>query len=355
MPRLCEACPCRELRARRDVLFCTWPLDSGEVTLHGADSGSELASDDIALIKYTHLNELRWPTLATLALCTFLPGCPMVDNYFIDTFGGAGPTVTGGSAVNTAGTLEIVGRPDTELNSSGGTPSGHGGSHAGGATVTAGSVGTTAGTASTTAGKSNGDAGSGDAGSPSEGLGGAGGSSAGSGGTAGQDTSAGGRSGSAGTAGNPPNLPDPACKEGVTKGTTCSGAGAQLCYKSCGPDNVGYKPLTCQGGMYDELQSGCTFPTSQDYGCYAVPQTLPTDCPAGMPRGGQPCQIASCIVCFGGTSFAPQYQDSTGTQKNGYCVCSQAGVWTCGTYPEAWPCSKAAGPGPGPGQGQTCH
>ncbi len=263
----------------------------------------------------------------------------MTDNYFIDASAGFGHVAaTAGSDIATAGALEVGGGPDIEPTARGGSVSSGAGSHAGGAITTAGSASTTAGSAGTTAGSAgSGEAGSGDAGSAGEGLGG-------TGGNGGQDTYGGGRSGGGQTAGGP-SVPEPACKEGVTKGTTCTGPGAQLCYKSCGPDNMGYKPLTCQGGVYDELQSGCTFPPQQDYACYTVPPGLPTECPAGTPRGGQPCQIASCTVCFGGTSFNPQYQDSTATPKNGYCVCSQAGVWTCGTYPEAWPCTK----------GSVCH
>jgi len=240
--------------------------------------------------------------------------------------------VTSGGApeLNASGAPSVAGSPDA------------GGSRASGPgvhpdhmnTPPADDGGTDAATGLPDAGGS--DAGSGDTGSPDSGLGG----SSGSGGqtTSGGSFNGGSSNGGAGTSGGSSNQPQPACADGVSKGDPCGASNAAICYKGCGPDNVGYKPLSCQGGTYQETQSGCTFPVAQDYSCYSVPPSLPTVCPAGVPRGGRACQIATCTVCFGGSSFSPQYQDSTGIQKEGYCVCSEAGIWTCGTRPEAWPC-----------------
>jgi hypothetical protein len=259
----------------------------------------------------------------------------VTDNYFIDVSAGAGQMVTigGASELNTAGALITAGNPEVGPSTAGGSGSSRGGTGAGGMSASAGSMSTNAGSLSTDGGSN--DAGSSDAGSPSGGLGGSSGS--GSAGNGGRETSAGGPSGGAGTAGSSSHVPDPVCKDGVTKGTACNAASIQLCYKDCGPDNVGYKPLSCQGLAYDETQPGCTFPPG-DYSCYRLPPSLPTACPAGTPRGGQACQIPTCTVCYGGTLLNPQYQDSTGAQKTGYCVCSSAGIWTCGSNSGSWPC-----------------
>jgi hypothetical protein len=240
----------------------------------------------------------------------------------------------GGSELSLAGTSTSAGRrPDACRDAHCGESSG-GNSGSG----DAGSGSTDAGNGED-AGSTD-DAGSSNAGAGAGASAGGAGGSAGTGGTGG-DALSGGTAGGAGVAGTPSNLPQPACKDGVAKGSPCSSANAQACYKSCGPDNIGYKRETCVNGAYDELQSGCTFPSGQDYTCYKVPPNLPAACPSGIPRGGNACQVAECTVCFGGNVQAPQYQDSTGAQKPGYCVCSEAGIWTCGSI-GSWPC---------PGQG----
>jgi len=300
----------------------------------------------LRLTHSTQRIELRWPTLATLALCTLLPGCPMTDNYFIDrSSAGAAQMMTNGGAseLNTSGASSIAGGPEA------------GGSMAGGAEVhpapgctepvctDPSGGGTDAGAGSPDAGSGS-DAGSSDAGGASAGTGGAGGSGGltNGGGSNGGNSNGGSSIGGAGTAGGP-TLPQPACDDGVSKGDACTGSSLQFCYKGCGPDNVGYKPLACQSGMYDETQSGCTFPAAHDYSCYKVPPSLPTECPSGTPRGGRACQLTTCTVCFGGSVWNPQYQDSTGMTKQGYCVCSEAGVWTCGSSNGSWPCPGNVG------------
>ena len=279
-----------------------------------------LASDGIALTKHTPLIDLRWPTLA---VCMLLPGCPLTDNYFIDgASAGSGQALPkgGASELDTAGASSAASGPDASPDATCSDRSGAGGMDAN--------------YISPDAGRS--DAGSNEIGGDSPGGAGASPSVGGAGGSAGAPAAG------SGAAGTPSNLPDPACGEGVVKGTACSVASAQFCYKSCGPDNVGYKRETCVGGAYDELQSGCTFPAVQDYSCYELPASLPAECPSGVPRGGRPCQIAECKPCFGGSIVAPQYQDSTGAQKPGYCVCSELRTWTCGSI-GSWPCPDGQG------------
>lgn len=297
--------------------------------------------------KHNRLVEFRWPALATLVLSAFLPGCPVTDNYFIDlpSAGTSSTLPSGGMAeLGTAGMSSIAGGPGA--GSVGGAPAVHP-DHMGSDPL--GGGGKDSDTGMPDAG--SGDAGSSDGGSSSAGSGGrgasggqgtTGGSASGGGsGPAGGNTSGGSSNGGANNAGGP-NLPQPVCDDGVGKGDPCGPNGAPTCYKGCGPDNIGYKPLTCQLGMYDEPQQGCTFPT-HDYSCYKLPTSLPAECPSGMPRGGRACSISTCKVCFGGSVFAPQYQDSMGVQKQGYCVCSEAGVWTCGSNNGSWPCPDGPG------------
>ncbi|HKO53682.1 MAG TPA: hypothetical protein VJV79_38500 [Polyangiaceae bacterium] len=274
--------------------------------------------------------------MAALPLCALLPACPVVDDYFIQTeFAGSGPLATAGgaSALGAAGMIAAASAaPDA------GSDAAQNGA-SGGTTGDAGSSSHDAGSTSSDAG--NGGASS--SGASSGGASSSGASSSGASGTtggggAGNSTSAGGGASEAGSG----NLPQPACKEGVVKGSPCM-AGVPFCYKGCGPDNLGHKTETCENGEYVE-QSGCTFPVTQSYSCYKLPVSLPTECPATVPRGGRPCQVAACTVCFGGNSAVPQYQDSTGAQKPGYCVCSEAGTWTCGSV-TSWPCPNGQGCG----------
>lgn len=288
-------------------------------------SASLGASDDTSVTQYTQFIKLRWPTLATLALCTLLPGCPLTDNYFTQSsYAGSGPVApsAGSSGLSAAGASATAGLDAGSYASYCGDPSG-------GSSTDAGSPSSDAGSTATEAGSTSGGAGGSGAG--------------GTGGNGGSLTTAGTAAGGAAEIAGSPNLPDPACKDGVVKGSACTPASAQFCYKSCGPDNVGYKSETCQNGAYVEQSvPACTFPPAQDYACYKLPVSLPEACPLGVPRGGRPCQIAGCTVCFGGSVLAPQYQDSTGAQKPGFCVCADSGVWTCAST-TSWPCPDGQG------------
>ena len=301
--------------------------------------------------------KVRWLVLATVPVCFLLPGCPLSDNYTIrGASAGSGPLAIAGSAslLSAAGTFSTAGRAqagdaagdDAAAGVGSGAGSTDGGGPGAGGTGAAGAAGNGVGSAAGSGGA--GSAGAGGTGASA----GMGGTAAGAGGATNGGSSSGG---AAGVAGSSSTLPSPACADGVSKGSSCT-AGLPSCYKSCGPNNLGYKRETCVGGVYDELMDGCTFPAGQDYSCYKVAPSLPAECPvATVPRAGRLCQIASCIVCFGGNALAPQYQDSNGMQKEGYCVCSDAGSWTCASSPSSWPCKAGPSctPPPGPGQLST--
>lgn len=137
------------------------------------------------------------------------------------------------------------------------------------------------------------------------------------------------------------NQYSPSCAASVAKDEPCYGSSGAVCYKTCGPSGIGFKSETCQGGVYVE-QSTCSFPTGVDYSCYDLPSSLPNACPYGMPQASQACQVPQCTVCFGGTLAVPTYRDSTGSQKNGYCVCTSTGTWTCAST-SSWPCPGSGG------------
>jgi hypothetical protein len=316
----------------------------------------------------------RIGAVATLALGFALQGCPFTDDYFIDhASGGAGSlrVSTGGTGLDgSGGTLSQAGETGVP---EGGTPGdGAGATDAAGGTTTvggsggAGSAGGSGGTdagatggtsqvggnGGTTGGTAGSDGGSGDRGGTGGDMtAGTGGTSAGAGGTdaAGSTGWTGGRSGWGGRAGSDAGTGgggsgsdpyQPLCDESIVKGSACTPASPSPCYRACGPNSVGFKSETCQGASYVE-QDGCTFPPG-DYSCYAVPGHLPADCPGTTPEATNPCSVAACTVCFGGTAFNPQYRDSTGVQKSGYCVCTDAGTWTCAST-TSWPCPDSTG------------
>lgn len=140
----------------------------------------------------------------------------------------------------------------------------------------------------------------------------------------------------------------PVCPSTVTKGGACSSADVQVCYKPCGPQNIGAKSETCMGGVYVEM-SGCTFDPARDYSCYKIPTVAPTEaCPAGVtPQASAPCTTAPCALC-NSTGGLPggTYLDSSGAERQGYCVCSTnaggAQKWSCASV-TAWPCPAGAG------------
>jgi hypothetical protein len=159
-------------------------------------------------------------------------------------------------------------------------------------------------------------------------------------------TGAGGAAGATGT-----NPYQPACGTLTTvaglvpsKGVLCpDAADPQLCYKTCGPNSIGFKSETCTVGSYVE-QSGCSFQTGADFSCYKIPATVDPSCPTTAPQASQPCTVATCTLCGGTTG----YLDSTGASKTGYCVCptpsATTGIskWSCASS-TAWPCPAGQG------------
>jgi len=202
-------------------------------------------------------------------------------------------------------------------------------------TTAGGSGGATGGSGGATGGSGGATGGSGGA-TTTTGTGGAGGTTGGAGGTTG------------GTGGAPDNftplcsqVPVTAAGEAPTKGGACTGTDSQLCYKTCGPNSVGFKSETCTGGIYAE-QSGCDFPANGDYACYKIPTTISSMCPTTVPKASDPCTVPACTPC----NLNGSYADSSGAAKQGYCVCpasaSGMGKWTCASG-TAWPCPNGKG------------
>jgi hypothetical protein len=124
-----------------------------------------------------------------------------------------------------------------------------------------------------------------------------------------------------------------ACLSGETKGGACSFEGYS-CYKTCGPKSVGWKTETCIGGVFTE--GSCNFDSWNDYTCFVIPPVIQACTPTGPATASQPCYVPDCMPC------GPDYFDSAGNAKVGYCVCNggdgvgTVGTWSCAS-PTAWP------------------
>jgi len=104
--------------------------------------------------------------------------------------------------------------------------------------------------------------------------------------------------------------------ESPSKGLACSDIDPPLCYKTCGPQGIGFKSETCLAGIYVE-QAGCSFQEDRDYSCYATRGPISAACPAKPPQAATACAVSACVVCnVDGTYF-----DSSGATRLGYCVC----------------------------------
>jgi hypothetical protein len=208
-------------------------------------------------------------------------------------------------------------------------------------------------------GGGNGAGQDGDAASGGEPLAVAGSAAAGKGGSATGDggdsaVATGGTSGggTGGTVMNPPTHPDfsPACfltttqsGEEILKGTSCTSADPKLCYRPCGPNQVGWKTETCTAGVYAE--GDCTFPSDGDFSCYAIPPQI-DEAACGLsasPAATGECNAPLCVSC----NFGGFYEDTGHDAKEGYCTCREPGPdgvrrWTCAST-TAWPCPFSQG------------
>jgi hypothetical protein len=136
-------------------------------------------------------------------------------------------------------------------------------------------------------------------------------------------------------------VPMTAAGEAPTKGGACTADDPQLCYKTCGPQSIGFKSETCTNGAYAE-QSGCSFPDG-DYACFKIPTMMDASCPTMAPQATMPCEVAECTLC----NVGGNYLDSSGASKAGYCVCPAPGAsgsrkWSCAST-TAWPCPAGKG------------
>jgi hypothetical protein len=159
---------------------------------------------------------------------------------------------------------------------------------------------------------------------------------------AGGATTAGGATGAGGFTPLCSAVPVTAAGVAPTKAGACTATDSQLCYKTCGPQSVGFKSETCMNGAYVE-QSGCSFPPDLDASCYKIPATIDASCPTTPPMASSPCTVAACTLC----NVGGNYLDSTGASKAGYCVCPAPGTsgtskWSCAST-TAWPCPNGMG------------
>jgi hypothetical protein len=285
----------KQFMARRNPARSVYTRVTGGVPLLRALKGSKESALTFRWISHSGKNrpspaEFRGLAWVSLTFSLLLPGCPLTDDYVI--LGSSTDMGQSGAASNAPGP-------------------------------------------STTAGVSGAEGGADGVGSDP----GSGGS--GSGGSAGTEAVSGGSAGAEPASGGKPGEQQPVCDDAIVKGSPCDASSIQACYRRCGPDGIGFKSETCQRGSYVE-QAGCSFPAGANYACYKVPRSLPAGCPGTAPRAAEMCQISACTACYGGTAMNPLYEDSNGTMKVGYCVCSSMGLWTCASM-QSWPCPAGAG------------
>jgi len=158
--------------------------------------------------------------------------------------------------------------------------------------------------------------------------------------------------GTGGSTVNPPPHPDflPPCYLSTTqagdeilKGTPCTSADVKVCYRPCGPSQVGWKKEQCKAGVYAE--EDCLFPEDMDFSCYRIPDVI-DEAACGVtapPAATGECTAPLCMPC----NFEGSYQDTGADVKEGYCTCREPdaeGVrrWTCAST-MAWPCPSSRG------------
>jgi len=181
-------------------------------------------------------------------------------------------------------------------------------------------------------------------------AGAAGGGTAGTGGTASGGTggtTSGGTGGTTGDAGS--GFGQPVCPTSVSSAIPCAPSDPQICYKPCGPEQIGAKSYTCTGGLYQQMPN-CSFDPTRDYSCYKIPTAANTVCLSGVtPQAAAPCDVAPCTLCNSLQGLTGGlYLDTAGAAKVGYCVCkppgaSGIGTWSCGTDGSSWPCPGGIG------------
>jgi hypothetical protein len=119
--------------------------------------------------------------------------------------------------------------------------------------------------------------------------------------------------------------------------------GTDVCYKNCGPQNIGRKSETCTASLIVEMD-GCSFDPAGSFACYKIPTVANAACPAGVtPQASQACTVTdACTLCNStGGLAAGMYMDSNAMAKTGFCVCVNS-KWTCASN-TAWPCPNGAG------------
>jgi hypothetical protein len=126
------------------------------------------------------------------------------------------------------------------------------------------------------------------------------------------------------------------------RGNPCTpnNAASPDCMVRCGVDKLGYRPLQCLSGVW--TQGLCYFPPAADYSCYKLSSSTPACAPGtSTATGSNACTVPTCKPCGDGVNTANGYTDSSGAPKAGFCVCTAAGVWSCGSNKE-YPCYPAS-------------
>lgn len=127
----------------------------------------------------------------------------------------------------------------------------------------------------------------------------------------------------------------------VVAGGTCDPSQFAQCIRSCGVQSVGRQIFTCLDGIAVADFPNCTY-VGGDFGCYAIPEPLSSECPTTGIQVGATCTVSSCTPCNANGA----YLDAMGAAKRGYCTCFEKSdgsrAWSCATVAN-WPCPGSLG------------
>ena len=150
----------------------------------------------------------------------------------------------------------------------------------------------------------------------------------------GANTGTGGATGATGDAGAATPKYAAACVS-VSNKAACDMASSTPCANTCGPNKTGYKNCDCVAGAWN--CPVCAYESGVDFSCYNVNDATPL-CPSdptdlsgmGLPLSGASCTQADCKPC--GSKAQNAYRDTSGSPKQGFCVCVHADPTMPGKY-----------------------
>lgn len=121
----------------------------------------------------------------------------------------------------------------------------------------------------------------------------------------------------------------------VNNKAACNMTTDKPCANTCGPNKSGYKNCDCVAGLWS--CPTCSYEPGTDVSCYKVTDATPL-CPTdstdltgmGLPISGAACSQTDCTPC--GSKSQNAYRDTSGSPKQGFCICVHADPTMPGKY-----------------------